>query len=230
MWFNRGGSPLPLPNIGQALRVRTSLDSNGYFRSRLTDISSDGLMIEPPLATDGRRLVPLAGDSFWIEFHAIDGAVCFFRSQFEALVETPTLAWVVVRPQLADIHREQRREFVRVDVDLPVRLEVSRGGAMQMWEVRSKDLSGGGIGLWLPKAAVLQVGSTVHCKFTLPRDDFPVDTQGVVVRVSERNDSGYAVGSIQFLKIRENVRQRIIQFTFWRQRFLSNFSGSTRNS
>ncbi|QSO53429.1 flagellar brake protein [Alicyclobacillus curvatus] len=221
---------MPLPTVGQALRVRTSQDTNGYFRSRLTDISSDGLIIEPPLAMDGRPLFPMAGESFWVEFHAIDGAICFFRSTFVALTETPTPAWVVTRPQLADVHRQQRREFVRVEVEIPVRLEASRGGGMQMWEVRSKDLSGGGIGLWLPKTAVLQAGSTVYCKFTLPRDDFPIDTQGVVVRVGERNDNGYGVASIQFLKMRENIRQRIIQFTFWRQRFLSSLSEDLHHS
>lgn len=215
---------MPLPSVGQALRVRTALQSNGFYRSRLTDVTNDSFFIEPPLSTDNMPFVRLPGEEMWIEFQAIDGAKCYFKTKLLQFVDKPMHGWVVERPSLDEVEREQRREFFRVDVDIPVRLESSRGGAMQMWEVRSKDLSGGGIGLLLPRAVTLSVGSTVNCKFTIPKVNFPVDTQGSVVRVSERNESGFALGSIQFLKMRENVRQKIIQYAFWRQRFLSGIT------
>ncbi len=59
----------------------------------------------------------------------------------------------------------------------------------------------------------------VEKKFTLPQGDFPVD-KSVVIRVSERNEKGIAVGPFQVVNMKESVRQRVIQYTFSRQRAL----------
>ena len=83
----------------------------------------------------------------------------------------------------------------------------------------SVDISGSGIALYLPRQVILLQGLMVEKKFTLPQGDFPVD-KSVVIRVSERNEKGIAVGSFQFVNMKESVRQRVIQYTFSRQRAL----------
>jgi c-di-GMP-binding flagellar brake protein YcgR len=118
------------------------------------------------------------------------------------------------------VYREQRREFVRVPSDLVVRLEYSLDGATKQEDVHSRDISGGGIALYLPRHVILRPGMLVDTKFTLPTGDVPVHVKSVVIRVSDRSDHGIAIGSLQFVDVKESIRQRIIQYTFWRQRTL----------
>lgn len=210
---------LPIP--GQALRIRQTNDVAPHFRSRLIEADGDNLYIDPPSRTTGERLNLSLSDEYWIEYRSSDGALCMFPTNAMAVITAPTL-WVIQRPANDTIIRQQRREFVRVDVDIPVRLEEKGGRTV---DVRSRDISGGGLGLWLPQDTRCAAGDIVSCKFSLPKDDFPVDCECLVIRVGDWNEDGYAPGSFQFHQMREAVRQKIIQFTFWRQLYLSEMFG-----
>ncbi|MCL6592743.1 MAG: PilZ domain-containing protein [Alicyclobacillus sp.] len=210
---------MAVPDIGQALRVRERELSPDYYYSRLVESTDADLYIEVPLHMEQRR--PLSAETnrrFWVEFHARDGALCRFESHLLEVVRLPVTAWRIQKPPLHAVIREQRREFVRVPTDLPVRLEYFLEHGLQKVHVHAFDISGGGIAVWIPRTVILRPGATVSLHFTLPRDEFAVDVQCTVVRVSDRNDRGYAIASMQFMNIKESVRQRIIQYTFWRQR------------
>lgn len=209
-----------LPATGQVLRIRPVREADPFYRSRLVDTRPDGLQIEPPLHTDGTPFAAVG--PFWLEYHANDGALCMFSTQIVSVLDHPA-TWVVSRPKPQEIIRQQRREFVRVAADLPVRLEI--GQRRQALNLRSKDISGGGIGVWIPKGTPVHPGDVLGCKFTLPKEGFPVDVECLVVRVGEPNEEGVCVCSLQFQEMREAVRQKIIQFTFWRQRYLLEMFG-----
>lgn len=222
-----------LPTTGQALRVRRARGIDPYFRSRLVDAREDKLYIEPPLRSgaeffDASLIFDASlSEMLWLEYHASNGALCMFPTEIQEVITRPA-QWILPRPDVTTIILQQRREFVRAEVDIPVRLEL-RGGA-KVVDVRSYDISGGGIGLWLQADSACAPGDTVSCKFTLPRDNFPVDTQCLIIRIDTINDTGLARASLQFYQMRESVRQKVIQFTFWRQRYLLELFGGREDN
>ncbi|KPV43550.1 flagellar brake protein [Alicyclobacillus ferrooxydans] len=211
---------MQLPLIGQPLRIRMHRNDESYFRTRLLDVHANGLVIDVPILQQPiTGLTP--GHNFWVEFHGT-GGLCRFPSTLLAVNQSngTSVSWVIKRPEETQLERDQRREFVRVETDLPVRIEFTHNGVVHTLDVRSRDLSGGGISLSLPKHSPLQIGYSLICRFILPRDQFPVETQGVLLRLEEREDNASLIGSIHFENIQPAIQKKIIQYTFWRQRFL----------
>lgn len=208
---------VPIPSIGQALRIRMSEQSREIYQSRLVEASSEHLFIDVPLhVTD--RTSATAGPTIWVEFHAQDGAVCHFQANWLGSERMPATVWKISRPRTAEVTRDQRREFVRVSVDLPVRMDYRREGGTTFADIHTRDISGGGLSVLLPRHVVVRAGMMIDVKFTLPNGGFPVDVKCLVIRVGERNEFGIAACSLQFVDIKESIRQRIIQFVFWKQR------------
>lgn len=211
---------VPIPTIGQSLRIRLSEHDKQAYHSRLVELSGEFLFIDVPLHDVDRTAAPTY-PSFWVEFHAPDGAVCRFKATLLGTARMPAPAWKVARPKVSEVIRDQRREFVRVQVDLPVRLEYTADGGVKRVDLHTRDMSGGGMSLLLPKTVILRGGGMVDTKFTLSNGGFPVAVKCLVIRTGERNEFGIAPCSLQFVDIKEPVRQRIIQFVFWRQRQLT---------
>jgi c-di-GMP-binding flagellar brake protein YcgR len=217
-----------LPGIGQVLRVKERQDASEYLYSRLIETEPDHLIIDVPLKSDGTALKSGEFSAIWIEYHARDGAICRFQTEYIESVRVPGLAWKIRRPRPNSIYKEQRREFVRVPADIEVTLYYSEGGNKQE-SVFTTDISGGGMAVLVPRHVVLSVGSDVRAQFVLPSDKSVVDVKCFVVRIGDRNERGYALVSLQFIKIDEATRRRIIQYTFARQRMIGR-SESTHSS
>ncbi len=212
-----GCPELSLPAIGQVLRVRKGPETPEYYQSRLVETGERDLFIDIPLHASDRTALDPAGQDVWVEYHGRDGALRRFRTQVLELVYLPSPAWRIVRPKPDDIAREQRREFVRVDTDIDVKLTVRLESGVQHVTVRAHDISGGGLSVWLPRTMVLHPGMTVEAQFILPNPEYPVHARCTVIRVGDRNERGMALASMKFEELKESVRQRIIQYTFWRQ-------------
>ncbi|MCL6547605.1 MAG: PilZ domain-containing protein [Alicyclobacillus sp.] len=112
----------------------------------------------------------------------------------------------------------------------------------------TRNISGGGLAVTVAPGIAVAEGAEVRARFTLPNGNVPVDVRCVVVRatpVPEPSSAGEqspgaagsplqqqvgepadvasepsvpTVVSLRFLDLKETVRQRIIQFTFQRQR------------
>jgi c-di-GMP-binding flagellar brake protein YcgR len=217
-----------LPGIGQVLRVKEREDASESFYSRLIEAESDHLIIDAPLKSDGTELKATALSAIWIEYHARDGAICRFVTEYLETVRIPGLAWKLRRPNPNEIHKEQRREFVRVPADIPVTLHYGEGENQQE-SVFTTDISGGGMAVLVPRHVVLSVGREVRLQFVLPSDKSMMDVKSFVVRIGERNERGYAQVSLQFIDIPESLRRKIIQYTFARQRVIGR-SGPSHSS
>ncbi|MDQ0188480.1 PilZ domain-containing protein [Alicyclobacillus cycloheptanicus] len=216
---------MPLPAIGQVLRVHTEDEGHTVLISRMLDLTPEFIRIDVPSLPKAEEESEAAetpptvapGTALWVEFHARDGALCKFRSELllqEPLNGRPT--WRIPVPEQKDIIREQRREFVRVPADLPV--QVSMAPNADAHEVYTQDLSGGGLSLRVPPTLHLSAGTDLVLTFQLPPNQFTVTTPARVVRVGARNDHGYAIVSCRFVNMDEKLRQRVIQYTFYRQR------------
>jgi c-di-GMP-binding flagellar brake protein YcgR len=202
------------------MRLRQELNHEPYM-CKLLDLNDDHWLVDPPLqSADQPPLQISPNQSLWVEYQAKDGSLCRFHGQVLGMVHSPVPAWQIAAPHAKDIIREQRREFVRVPANIPVRLEWQNGEQRRQDDVFTRDISGGGVAVLIPREVRLHPGMIVRALFTLPNNHFPVDVECKVIRVSDRNDRGYAMASMQFCNIKESVRQRIIQYTFQRQRAL----------
>lgn len=208
---------MPLPLLGIHLRIRLDVADEQYYRSRLLESTESHYYIEVPLHYRTQDPFPHESHSFWVEFSAQDGSVCRFSAKRLRLINTPTLAWEIAKPNPKDVKRQQRREFVRVQVGLPVRLAVFQRADAPI-DCYSRDISGGGMAFVVPKSFVIRSGLVLEAKFTLTHMNFPVNAKCFVIRVSDVNENGFKVASTQFIDMSEAIRQRIIQFTFTRQR------------
>ncbi len=194
----------------------------------MADISPKFMYIELPLhSTDHRPYNDGVGSAIWIEFHAMDGSICTYETRVYELLEMPMKVLQVDSPEVVRVEREQRREFVRVSADLEVKIQVSQTGKPASTKVYTRDISGGGMSLLLPRAVTLHAGQEIHAQFQLPLKAgrvIEISTKCLVIRLSDRNDLGFASASLKFIGMKESVRQRIIQYTFMRQRFINNLT------
>lgn len=126
-----------------------------------------------------------------------------------------TPVWEIARPPLSDILREQRREFVRVPVDLSVSVTTREGVCSSGL---TRNLSGGGLAAVIPIHGEVDVGEVVDVRFQVPGDSRVIEVKSVVIRVDKANKADFLVVSTQFLGLPESLRQRIIQFVFKQQR------------
>lgn len=117
-----------------------------------------------------------------------------------------TADFVFELPTRFDMERSQRRDYVRVEVEIAGKLLAGANGEAP---VKLLDLSGGGTLLSSP--------------LIVPRDEvvfveFPCD--GVTLRLEgkvTRSDDAKKLLGLQFINPREAERERIVRFTFQKQ-------------
>jgi len=209
------------PKVGQLIHLFFSGDAFKDFNSYIIEEDEQFLYVQIPLPSNKEgKSMPDVGLNYWVEFTSSQGNLCRFESPLEAIHSGVNTVWRIQRPEASALIREQRREYVRVPADLPVRLELNKDSNTRQVDVYSRDVSGGGMAVLVHHRAAIQTGSTLLARFTLPNNGFAVEVKCFVVRVGEPNDRGFCVISLEFLNIKESIRQRIIQYTFWRQRAL----------
>lgn len=209
-----------LPIMGQTLHVRRTRNDPVTFNSRFVEFRQTFWYLDIPLHPEYHTpLLGELGTSFWVEFRAQDGALYSFSTHLLSIESIPLQAWKIQGPTHSEVLREQRRDFFRVPASFPVKLEYDNETHKFQVEVMSKDISGGGIAIIIPKSVLIHPGSVVRVRFTLPNLNFAVDTLCIVIRVGPANDYAYRIASLEFTDFKESIRQKIIQFTFWRQRY-----------
>jgi|GEM_PF-6002642 len=213
-----------LPIIGQVLRISfPDRPGDGEYKATVIAFDVEAIITTIPMSkTSSAQTTAFSfvrERPIVVRYHGPDGAIVFFPTRIKTLsVDPPQLEIYLAKPE--DIHREQRRQYVRVPVSLPIRIETYAHGAAKLYDLEMRDLSGGGLSILLPPKISLSVGEDLRARFTLPNRNIFIDVKCQVVRISDRNEFNYAVASAQFIDITEVIRQKIIQYTFVRQREL----------
>jgi len=203
------------------LEVQTNESMREEYDSRVLDVLDDSIIIDIPLhQRDHVALQRKQFRSFWVGFRGRDGALCKYQAHLLEVETTPVLAWKITSPSVGNISREQRREFARVPVDLPARLDLLSVVNPRTYNVYVRDLSGGGMSVLLSKQQTLHPGEYVLIRFVIPTSQRPVEVKCFVIRIGPQNERGYAVASLQFLNISEPIRKRVIQYVYMRQRLM----------
>ncbi len=207
------------PAIGQGILVEIP-GVEGEFQSKVVEVESDALWIELPLHTKSHTPAQLTDDQLVIKYRGATGAQLKYAANFLAMKDNPARVWAVTQPTADSVSRLQQRQYVRVPAGLPIRLEFTYAGTTKIVDVHSRDISGGGIAVMLPRGVYMDTGGLVTASFTIPTNNFPVQVACQVIRVSDRNEYGFAIASLKYVNIKEPIRQKIIQYTFVRQRAL----------
>lgn len=211
-----------IPAIGQPIRIRLTQQTEDYYRSRVVERSQEKLFIDLPVHSTTNQTIHFnIGNKFWLEYQSRDGSICKYETPVLEVDKIPIEVLVVQSPEVSKVTREQRREFVRVPVDFPLTvITKSESGIQNKISTMVRDISGGGLSILIPSTIVLNPGDLIQMQFTLPNSTTLFEMNGEVVRVSERNEKGYAAVSLKYSNIKEALRQKIIQFTFTRQRMM----------
>ncbi|MDR2580338.1 MAG: PilZ domain-containing protein [Fibromonadaceae bacterium] len=117
------------------------------------------------------------------------------------------------------LNRAQQRNWVRVDVNIPVEvIQVADDRIGDMFYGTIVDMSGGGFGMALP--AKLSNGTTLKLNFELPGQGPIADLAVKVVRVagSFKNDPSKIIHSVAFDGDVVKVQEQVTQYVFEKQR------------
>lgn len=201
------------------LRILHGPDLGSYV-TRVEDIGTDGtLTLALPLQS-GIAVGVRVGDIVRCTY-ADDGNFCGFDSAClsRAGGEVPVL--VLAPPQ--SIQRVQRRNYVRLNVNVPVRFSIVGApdgfqyDAVLTWSGTVRDLSGGGALLASPVKLIQ--GARLDLTIDIP--GYSVATMAEVVRTApdtlDPTPTAYPNG-VRFVDIAEKEREIIIRYIFGEQR------------
>lgn len=177
------------------------------YHSRIEDITAHSLLIAPPYS-HGFYLPPRRRP-LQARVPAKDCAYGF-TTQLLRQQQDGILLWEVALPTAYT--RLQRREFVRFPIHLPVSLHLPEQEPLSTF---TKNISAGGLRVLLE--APLPTPATLSLDLTLDADT-TLSLQGELLRiiVPETEEAKYEA-IIQFQKIPDAIRTRIIQFIFKKQ-------------
>jgi len=217
---------IPVSSPTEPMPPGAQKDLERVFAARMTQIlkapNYDTAYTFRTISTDGRRLKmvaptasvegmdPRIGDDVWIRC-AAEGAVYEAPGQISSGLRG---AYVVLEVRLIDrVSRVQRREFVRVNVELEAELV---GVYEDATRTRTHNLSGGGAMVRSPRP--LPQEELVYAKILLSPNDPSVRGHARVVWCAPTDDGSQFFVGLQFLEIKSSDRERIVRFCMERLR------------
>lgn len=207
-----------MPTINQRVTIFIPQGSwKGRYSTYMEALDEATIRVAHPMF--GSALVPLMpGDEVVVEY--LEGGE---RIGFEATVvqrasdDMPGL--ILTRPALRSIRRQQLRDFVRLDVSLPVEYVPSgvqragEDGEVELIPGRLIDLSGGGAQIVTEEE--FPVGARLDLVLHLPKRLIPAEAE-VVRRITDAE--GPVRLGVRFTAIEERDREHIVKFIFAEQR------------
>lgn len=209
-----------LPDLGQYLSVYVPEGTyQGTYDSRLQEIKENALCLDPLMNIRTKTIkTPPVGTRMTVSYIDLDDGV---PNAFETWVEALRPNQIVIQsPQT--IHRQQRREFVRVPITLPVQIMTVDMETQAIKSIRgmTENLSGGGMLVLIDQRDSVKAGDFVGLDFELNLENqaCPITAKGQVIQAapSYRHEDKKAC-RIKFVNLKEQDRQNIIKFVFRRQ-------------
>lgn len=205
--------------INQLIHVELENKDHSHMRlpSRVEEVGDKYFVISMPMKKGS--LIPLnVGQEITI---VVESKFGLFGAQTRILARhrepIPTL--VVARPS-EFVSMGQRREYVRLEINLPVQFALSElPGASNEPTYREGttcDISAGGI--FLISRVLLNPGQLIHLRFDL-EDGEHIDCLGRVIRSMKDSLGGKSFGAgIEFINLADGQRESIFRFLFSKQR------------
>lgn len=204
--------------VGTVIFLEKEESDDGEYKSKVVDIKDGFVMIDYPTHVETGKTTFLTNDTALFASFTDDLKMSYgFRTKVQGrLIEGIPMLKLAYEGD-DDLIKNQRREYVRVDVNVDVAVE-SEGKILRLV---TADLSAGGLAINLPNSNILQEKSVVDLLIVLPfakREIEYVRAEAKVIRVWEADRRNIA--SLEFLNITPSNRQQIVQFCFERQLLL----------
>lgn len=200
----------------------------GTYNSRIEEIKDDILEIAIP--SKQGRLLPLPAGTWFVGRISQGGSLYVFKSVIQNVALRQNVpSWIVRCPE--EVDKIQRRDFVRVDVRLPIYVKVhveeeifltiegKKYSAKELnvkeWEANTKDLSGSGAKI-ITKFNIPEE-TVVSLNLQLPEVGDLVTKARIIRSELVNPELGiYWIGA-QFFGLTERDRDKIIRFIFKKQ-------------
>ncbi|KEO83661.1 hypothetical protein EL26_08365 [Tumebacillus flagellatus] len=180
------------------------------------------IFIDMPIRPEDKHPTTLPDQTtVMVKYRAADGAQCAFVTQVVGRDKRNIELLALQKPKLEDIHRQQRREFLRVPFNLELELvyldSISKN--IITAKARGHDISGGGLAFIIPTDLPMQANDIIGFRFrmNLEGKGFDIVGKARVIRISPPTDAGYKTVSLKYYELQENDRQLIVQYSFKRQ-------------
>lgn len=193
------------------------------LKARLVDEMPEAYLMELPLSPNGRKVyVPQKGHKWRVYYLPKIGSALFaFDTRVIGIARDPIHFVRIERPEAHDIHKIQRRDFLRMPMHLPVELETSANG--QRLYGTTLDISGGGMAVSFHPQTAINPGDELKGIVTLQEGagqtetDVPVKVK--VLRVKrEDGKHGRTICHCQFTSIQQRHQDAIVRLCHKRQR------------
>jgi c-di-GMP-binding flagellar brake protein YcgR len=140
-----------------------------------------------------------------------------FSTRLLRYVNDPIVLWVMEMP--SDVIRQQRRQYVRLDVALDVELELLEAGeeSGQTLSLITKDISGSGAGVVIKERDPVRAGGKVRVLLRL-EDGQRICAEGEVLRIVQPDtEEERPVAAIRFTGLEAKEKRRLERYIFHKQ-------------
>jgi len=210
---------LDLPHVSQKVEFKPlrGLIQRSYS-TYVEDVEENALVVAHPMK--GPAPVPVrVGDPVRIEYTVPGAASVSIVTRVARLERRGAPVVVLALPPDKRIGAVQRRQFVRLDVSLPLTYTIlywprdtRRQG--ETYQSRTRDLSAGGAQILCPEE--YPVGTQLEMDLELPAE--VVHVKAEVVREVERLSGGGAWVAVRFLAPSFDTRETIVRYIFEEER------------
>jgi c-di-GMP-binding flagellar brake protein YcgR len=185
-------------------------DKSEQYPSRIEALERDRFIVAAPMWNGVPMRLPL-GTSVEIALMT-PTALYEFATLVVGAAERPVPTLTLLYPNA--VNRIQRRQFVRVEEALPVRVE-----SPNSLDAITINVSGGGVLLNLksPHGEAPPVGEEWHLELYLPDQPEPLHLIGRVLRAQRVPGSDRVQVALEFVQIREATRQALVQHVLQQQ-------------
>lgn len=205
-------------NQSVTMEIATGENCKKYYSSKVVSVASAEVVMLAPM--ERGVLVPLRNGELITISYNDDNAIYSFDTH--VLNRQGGVEQTITLESPTEVRRVQRRNFVRIDVGLPLVyhfVDESIGEYSEGFEGRTADISGGGLRFETEQAIeeniMLDMIIDLGCGER-------ISAFGQVVRAFQVNKGSgikYSIG-VQFTMIDERDRDKIIKFIFQKQREL----------
>ncbi|WP_195571026.1 flagellar brake protein [Paenibacillus sp. 1001270B_150601_E10] len=207
-----------LPKINDMLFIVPDHASpeDGVYKARVTEVDSKSIWFELPIQEGTARSSKFSHERLEISFVQADGMKYSFFTKVSGSKQDGILMLAVPKPKAAEIRKLQRRAYLRVKADLELKVHNADEPTQ---EVRTIDISGGGLSFTAQKRWKLTPDQQLQCTLYLPQKlgehDY-ISFSGKVVRTESRTEVTELV-MMEFEAITDIEREKIIRYCFDKQ-------------
>ncbi|WP_068671990.1 flagellar brake protein [Oceanobacillus sp. Castelsardo] len=201
------------------LEVREAKNKVIKYRCKIIEETEQYLVVDYPISIHNNKTTYLAvGTRVSISF--IDNkAVYQFNSKIQSRINSKIPALVIPYPEKEEIHRIQRRKFVRVETAVDIAIH-SVKNKFQAFTGVTSDISGGGLSFTIQEDRFLEISDHLNLFIVLPMasGDFEYLTLNGEIVYQKKLKNTLLRTSVKFNNITTKEQQIIVRFCFERER------------